>query len=786
VGAALFWSRAEWRRRWPSLTALGVGLGLAGAVVLTALAGAERTSTSYHRLVELTDRYDVQVQDDSDDGAILPRLGDLPGVVASDRVVVTFGAVGHLGPRTVEDMVLVAGEDDGFGRRFDRPVLEAGRMPDPRRPEELLLNNIAADALGAEVGDRLTVDALTGAEFDAFVFGGTFPQADTGARLEFTVTAIGRLPDDADAPNPAAIVSHRIFEATDIGNFDNQVWVRLADGQAGVDEFIAAAEALPEHRAGDVYFTTAAEADDRVIDTIAVQRVGLSVFALVALLVVAVAGGQALGRQLATSTDDAETLLALGLGRAGRVAALSLPFVAIALVAAVVVVASTVAASPILPVGFAGRLEPDPGVYVYPAILAVGALALIVFVVGVAAALALLRTRPGATDAAGADRPSRVTSAAAAAGAGPSVVTGLRLALEAGRGRVRLPVRSVLAGVALGAAGVAAVLTFGASLDRLLTDPDLHGQTWDVALSAGDDEDDIAAAAEQLARMPGVTAAVLADQRSVTIGGEELVGVSLSPVGGEAPVEIPYLEGRPPAAAGEVAIGPEALTRMGADVGGTVTALGPNDEQVRLSVVGSPLLAVEEEFDRMAVLTEAGLARLERSDGARNFYLDTRSERDVEQILGLGIEGSPFEVPVAIANLEEGRGVPVALAQFLAALAVAALVHVLIVGLRRRRRDVAVLRVLGLDGRQVVGLAVVQATTVALVGAAIGIPLGVAAGRWVWSEFAGGLNVVVRADVPVVALAAAGVGLLVVANLVAVPRGLVARRLAPSAVLRTE
>jgi predicted lysophospholipase L1 biosynthesis ABC-type transport system permease subunit len=52
---------------------------------------------------------------------------------------------------------------------------------------------------------------------------------------------------------------------------------------------------------------------------------------------------------------------------------------------------------------------------------------------------------------------------------------------------------------------------------------------------------------------------------------------------------------------------------------------------------------------------------------------------------------------------------------------------------RRRRRDLAVLKTLGFVRGQVSAAVAWQATTVALVALAVGLPLGVALGRWSWS-----------------------------------------------------
>src|SRR5207237_2811687 len=62
----------------------------------------------------------------------------------------------------------------------------------------------------------------------------------------------------------------------------------------------------------------------------------------------------------------------------------------------------------------------------------------------------------------------------------PTAVTGVRLALERGRGRTAVPVASTLLGAVLGIAAVAAAVTFAASLNHLLTTPRLYGWTWDV------------------------------------------------------------------------------------------------------------------------------------------------------------------------------------------------------------------------------------------------------------------------------------------------------------------
>ena len=65
-------------------------------------------------------------------------------------------------------------------------------------------------------------------------------------------------------------------------------------------------------------------------------------------------------------------------------------------------------------------------------------------------------------------------------------MAGLRFALEPGRGRTSVPVRSVLAGAVLAVTVVAATLTFGASLSYLVSRPALYGWDFSYALYSTD------------------------------------------------------------------------------------------------------------------------------------------------------------------------------------------------------------------------------------------------------------------------------------------------------------
>src|SRR4029077_1346831 len=63
-------------------------------------------------------------------------------------------------------------------------------------------------------------------------------------------------------------------------------------------------------------------------------------------------------------------------------------------------------------------------------------------------------------------------------GASAPAVMGIRLALEPGRGRTSVPVRTTMAGVVLAITALTITLSFGSSLHYLLHTPRLYGLSW--------------------------------------------------------------------------------------------------------------------------------------------------------------------------------------------------------------------------------------------------------------------------------------------------------------------
>jgi predicted lysophospholipase L1 biosynthesis ABC-type transport system permease subunit len=142
--------------------------------------------------------------------------------------------------------------------------------------------------------------------------------------------------------------------------------------------------------------------------------------------------------------------------------------------------------------------------------------------------------------------------------------------------------------------------------------------------------------------------------------------------------------------------------------------------------------------------------------------------------------------PADIRDYTAVRDTPLALGVLLALLAAGTLAHVLVTSVHRRRRDLAILKTLGLLRPQlllVVGWEAVALTTAALLA---GLPLGLLAGHWSWVLFASSLGVsdVTVIPVPLVLLVIPATWFLAI--VVASVPARSAARVAPAAVLRAE
>ena len=142
--------------------------------------------------------------------------------------------------------------------------------------------------------------------------------------------------------------------------------------------------------------------------------------------------------------------------------------------------------------------------------------------------------------------------------------------------------------------------------------------------------------------------------------------------------------------------------------------------------------------------------------------------------------------PNQIRNYSAVRDTPLVLGPVLVLLAAGTLIHVLLTSLYRRRRDLALLKTLGLRRGQVLRVVSWQAGALAAAALAVGVPLGVLGGRWAWALFARSAGVSSVPDIPVLLVLATVPATLLLALVIAAGPGWAAARIRPAVVLRAE
>lgn len=365
----------------------------------------------------------------------------------------------------------------------------------------------------------------------------------------------------------------------------------------------------------------------------------------------------------------------------------------------------------------------------------------------------------------------------------------------------------------IGVLGVVGAFTLSAGIDDAIHDRTHIGANWNVEVEPNDASavDALPSLYDRADASRDVVDSALANRALLVIDGLTLPTYSLTPRKGD--LDFTMLHGRAPTAPGEIALGPDSARTYGVDIGGEVAVRRGNHE-VDMTVVGIALLPTtpHSNFDQGAFVTDAELHALAggepgEADGeggagdsdefslaiSPNYIAQLRDGASVgttvEQIDEAGqgaVQAKPATTPIDLVNLGNVRSLPILFAVFTILLAIGTLAHVSASVVRRRGHDLAVLRVLGLTPRQTRLTLSWQATTVAVIGLVIGLPLGIVVGRMTWRWVAESTPMLYVAPLGLLAVLLVVPAALVAANLLALWPGRQAARLSPAEVLRTE
>jgi hypothetical protein len=784
-------ARIELRRTWRSVLLLGGVVAVVTATVLASLAGAERSQSAFDRYLDVVDPPDAMAFGNPEDRAALASIEGAEATVEID-LVAAFPEIED------EDFFPLVVAEDGTVPydRMSAPVIE-GRLPAREEPYEVALGERTAERLDAPVGSTVTIATFTPEGWAAIEEDETAEFAPDGPRLDLEVVGIVRDPGDIAARgsditltflSPAFRAAHPVGE---IGSLDHGTFVFLRPG-VGLDHLTDAVQDRDIEL--DTAFFSASNTMNPTLRSIATA---LRVFALVVALAGLIAIWQSIARmQQAAWVDDA-ALGAIGTGRGARWARLFLPgALAVAGGAAVGLVAA-IPASTVFPVGLARRADPALGIDVDTGTLLVGALctlAVLGSVVGVLAAWRVRRSQPGA----GSTRVPRWRRATADLGAPAPAVTGLALA----SGTPGRPSGIALVGTLLSVAGIVAALVFSASTDRLREDPQLYGWGWDAVVESPDISslDAPEGVAARLAEDDRIQATgVLLTQLPVTIGGSPDFVTAVVPHKGDlSPV---IAAGDAPIRTDEVALGRESLRAIGADVGDTVEVrLGSASSSMRVSGVAVMPVSADGGSSASGVFLSPTALDPSELDAACHDSDSCSSTVAVSLREGVDLEtwAGDYEDPEAFTNvalpsppgevdrLTAVEDLPKYLAGFLAVLAAVAVSFAVATTVRQRRRDLAVLRALGMTGRQVRAVVAVLVTAMTAGGALLGAGLGLVLGRQVWRAVADSVSMPFSPSLPLLATVAVTLAAVLLAQVVATGGRRAAARIPAARVLRAE
>lgn len=820
--------RATLRDRWISYVSLALFIAVLGGVAMGTVAGARRTETSFTTLLNRQDSSQlfgaIQVYNPQAgfstgySASAVEKVGRLPHVARVEPMVglnaFPLGAHGQVLPG--DSGFSPNGSVNGLDLNQDRLIITEGRLPNPRRSYEFVADSGTVREFGWHLGETVTFDYYTNAAGVAAGLKGPKVAGHFKVRLvgSGAVQPGDLVEDQVDSTGNTVVLFTPALTRRFLTCCANDTFVGIKLN--GGNRYDAQVQKEYEHLFPKIGLPPQTELsiEDRVARSVTPEALALGVFGLLIALAALAIAAQLIARMVRLISSDSRILRAMGADPSTTLGdGLIGPLVAI-VTGSVLAVGVAIALSPLAPIG---PIRPYLGAHVNLdwTVLGTG-LALFLIVLGVIAVIFAYRSQPHrATDIRARVGRSNFepTRIAGRSGLPIAAVTGVGFALETGGDRRAVPMRSAIIGAAIALIIVGATVTFASSLRTLVSNPALYGWNWSAALNGGGGVGDLPKAIfAPLAKDPDIATTSNAYFATLRIDGE------LVPVMGEDPgatIQPPLLSGHDLETAGQVVLGASTLDLLHKTVGDTVVVKSGRSKATTLQIVGTAT---------MPAYGQATGSHLEMGVGAvLNYTLIPLFERDIfdlppgpnailiryrhgvsaaageksidhaVKVAGGTIDSTApnglydaVERPAEIVNYRSLGDTPIELGAVLSGGALVALGLTLLSSVRRRRRDIALLKALGFSRRQVVEAIAVQSTIAVGLGALIGLPIGIVVGRALWDQFATSIHAVPRVVVPTTTLLIIAVAAFALANVIAAIPARLAAQTSPAILLRSE
>ncbi len=816
-------------------------VGLLGGLAMASVAIARRTQSSYPTFLTSTNPSTLtfsiyQFNANGGPGPDLTRsIERLPAVTRVSTVFVPSIApldADGAPNLSVISQTLAIGSTNGEFVNQDRLALVRGRLADPRSTTEFNMTATAAKMLGVRVGQSIRFGLYLRSQQGEPGFG--TPRVPPAIAIRLRLVGVSEMntqivQDDVDNAygfiflTPATISETLRYEPASAALYAVQLR-RGATSTTAIEQQLIGL--VP--RGYTYQFHVTSQVTTEIELAIKPESIAIGAFGAIAALVCLALAVQAMARRLRSGEEDRAIMRALGATPWETVADGLFAVVAAILVGSIAAVAIAIGLSPLGPIGPVRAVYPLRGIAFDWTVLATGPAVLVVVLVSFAMAFAtrMMASRTG-SHRQPRRRRSAIARAARASGIPISGVVGTHFALEPDRSRAAVPTRSVIAGAVVAVGLVVTTLTFASGFSTLVSHPRLYGWNWDFALNPTNDVPPVALSL--LSKDRDVAAWSDANYTDAQIDGQT-VPIILENVG--AAVAPPILSGHGLQANDQIVLGAATMSELGLHVGDSVTfSYGSRQSApayvppTRLTIVGTATFPAIGYSSFVSQHTSMGTGALLPSGVQPAAFLNAMKNKDpnlngpelvfvrlrngvsradgLASLVGItdaanrafhddpmaaGDEVGILSVqrPAQIVNYRTIGSTPTFLAVALAIGAVVALGLTLGASVRRRRRDLALLKTLGFTRRQVVEAIAWQATIDSVVGIGLGIPLGVICGRQLWTAFANTIYAVPDPTVPALSVVAVGIGALVFANLAAVLPARAAARTPAGLTLRTE
>lgn len=801
------------RRRWAAWLSLALLISLVGGAVLASVTAARATQRAFPDFVK---RYGATAGI-FEVGASPSSYTHLQGVDSYVVYPAYANGSGTAGSAFIPDQDFSLLSLPTSGKEPDFRLL-SGHLP--KGDDQVIAGFSLEQEADLHLGSTITV--TVGALAQQREFDNPSNQSSVqpiGPTFRFHVVGFYTSILDFPSASPSyTAMTSRAFQRTEgpklAGGY--LVVMRLHGGASDITRFTYQVQHVPTR--GFVYPYPLSLVANVVNGSLHPLVVGWWLFALIVCLVGLVLVAQALSRQSIVERLAYPTLSAVGVSPTQLFWLGMLRAAVIGVVGAAGAVGLAVLASPLTLVGEARAAEPTTGFITDPLVLSIGSVGIVLGVLALAALpswrASRVRSVLGAQDS-GFRRPNAVASFAARAGAPPAMLIGVRHALERGRGRGSVPVATAILGTVVAVVALVGSVVFGASLSNLLATPRLWGQAWQLDVGGFTGPADVAAI-HQLLKSPEVTAADYGVKLEVEANGVPVNVVAYLVAKGR-PV-FATIDGHDPTGVGQIALGTTTASQAHASIGSMlrVSIIGPTGKQssgdARLvGIIASPptlsggavgdgaVMMLPTIYDIVcgsgsaAAGCRSALAQTIDSPQFANWGAAVAFRNSPAGIAALhagqrryAAELTVITKPTALLNFGGGINFPLLLGWTMALFGAATLVHLLVVSVSRRRREHALLKVLGFVRLQVRAAVCWQALTIAVIGIVAGVPLGIAAGRGAWRAFSVAQGVIDQSVVPFAQLALIGGAVLAVGLLFSLAPASAATRLRPASALRDE